>query len=226
MTSQIETDPDQKSGQQRRGRPTGLSAESREALFDAAEELFGQKGIAGVSLREIADAAGQRNNSVVRYHFHNKYKLLEALLAERIAEVERARQALAGRYAPLEQEPPETLLRILWEPLLDVGKRQNRHHFIRCLLACQIEQQTSLHPLATAPEGHPASGRLLAAICDRFPHVPKDQCLYRLGLLAMMFWAAVTAHDQAAVSANVAWSARFSLDEPIKLALAALGAPA
>lgn len=210
----------------RRGRPTGLTSAARELLLNAAEDLFGRKGIDGVSLREIADAAGQRNNSVVRYHFQTKHNLVEALLAERIGEVERARQALVDTHPPLESQSAEMLLHILWAPLLGIGKRRNQHRFIRFLLVCQLEQRSGLHPLATAPAEHPASSRILTALSDRFPHVPAERCLYRLSLLAMMFWAAVAAHDEAVESSNLNWSSRFSLDESIKLAVAALAAPA
>jgi AcrR family transcriptional regulator len=226
MSDQRETETEEEAARPRRGRPPGLSDASREALLNAAEDLFGSKGIAGVSLREIAEAAGQRNNSVVRYHFRSKERLLEALLSERIGAVERARQALVDRHAPLAEQPAEALLRILWEPLLEIGKRQNQHRFVHCLLACQIEQRGARHPLATAPEGHPASGGILAALCRRFPHVGADHCMYRLGLLATMFWAAVAAHDRAVCAGDLVWSSRFSLDETIKLTVAALAAPA
>jgi AcrR family transcriptional regulator len=194
--------------------------------MNSAEDLFGRKGIDGVSLREIAEAAGQRNNSVVRYHFQTKANLLSKLLVERIGEVERARQQLVDEHLPLETQSPETLLRLLWEPLLHVGHRHNQHRFVRFLLACQLEPQGGLHPLATAPEGHPASNRILDALCGCFPQVLREQCLYRLGVLAMMFWAAVSAHDEAIATANLGWSSRFSLDETIKLAIAALHASA
>jgi AcrR family transcriptional regulator len=210
----------------RRGRPPGLSSASREMILNAAEDLFGRKGIDGVSLREIAETAGQRNNSVVRYHFQTKVNLVSELLADRIGKVERARQQLVDQHLPLDTHPPETLLRLLWEPLLNVSQRQNEHRFVRLLLACQLEQRGGLHPLATAPEGHPASNRLLEAVSNCFPHVPREQCLYRLGVLAMMFWSAVTAHDEAVAAANLGWSSRFSLGETIKLAVAALHAPA
>lgn len=209
-----------------RGRPSGLNPASRKKILNAAEELLGEKGIAGVSLREIAEAAGQGNNSVVRYHFKTKENLVSELLVERIGEVERARQRLVDEHLPLEEHPPETLLRLLWEPLLDVGFRRNQHHFVRFLLACQLEPRSDMHPLATMPEGHPASNGILEALSQCFPQVPKEQCLYRLGLLAMMFWAAVVAHDRAMLTANLGWSSRFSLDEAIKLAVAALQAPA
>jgi AcrR family transcriptional regulator len=45
----------------------------------AAEQPFAENGVDGVSLREIAVAAGQRNNSAAQYHFGTKQGLVEAV---------------------------------------------------------------------------------------------------------------------------------------------------
>lgn len=44
------------------------SAASRTALLDAGERLIAERGV-DVPLRDIAAAAGQRNNSAVHYYF-------------------------------------------------------------------------------------------------------------------------------------------------------------
>lgn len=46
----------------------------------AAEREFASRGVAAVSLREVAAAAGQRNVSAVMYHFGSKLELLECVL--------------------------------------------------------------------------------------------------------------------------------------------------
>ena len=53
-------------------------------LILAAEELFGAKGVDGVSLREINALAGQKNTSAVRYHFGDKAGIIDAILRERM----------------------------------------------------------------------------------------------------------------------------------------------
>lgn len=198
---------------------------SRARLLDVAEDLCGRKGIEGVSLREIAAAAGQRNNSAVRYHFKDKAGLVAALMADRIARVERERQALVEAHEPLEAQAPELLLRVLWEPLLNLRNPQGSHAFIRFLLAFVVEDRGILHPIIADPANHPASGRIMQALSGCFPDVPPERFFYRLDLLAMMFWSAVSQHDQAAAATNQSWSSRFSLDETIRMSIAALGAP-
>ena len=48
------------------------SDDTRERLIDAAESLFAEHGIGGVSLREINRAAGARNAVAVQYHFGDR----------------------------------------------------------------------------------------------------------------------------------------------------------
>ena len=63
----------------------------RQAILDAATDLFAEKGFAGVSVQEIADAAGTHKTTVL-YHFETKESLHEAVLDEalgRIADVMR-----------------------------------------------------------------------------------------------------------------------------------------
>ncbi|MDG2333952.1 MAG: helix-turn-helix domain containing protein [Myxococcota bacterium] len=69
--------------------PTG-----REALIEAARALFAERGIEGVSIRELGRAADQRNNNAVQYHFGNREALLLAVLAPHNQRVGARRAAL------------------------------------------------------------------------------------------------------------------------------------
>jgi AcrR family transcriptional regulator len=68
--------------------------ESKSRLLASAEQLFGDYGIEAVSARQIALAAGQRNQSAIRYHFGSKDDLIVALLDARIAEINERRAAM------------------------------------------------------------------------------------------------------------------------------------
>jgi AcrR family transcriptional regulator len=67
---------------------------SKARLLAAAESLFADFGIEAVSARRIALAAGQRNQSAIRYHFGTKDALIVALLEARIAEINERRAAM------------------------------------------------------------------------------------------------------------------------------------
>lgn len=55
-------------------------SDSRALLIDAARGLFAERGIDGVSMREVGRAADQRNTNAVQYHFGDREALLLAVL--------------------------------------------------------------------------------------------------------------------------------------------------
>lgn len=70
------------------------TAATRLHLIAAAERLFAERGINGVSVREIAAEAGQRNTNAVRYHFGAKEDLVDAIFEHRMAPINARRMAL------------------------------------------------------------------------------------------------------------------------------------
>jgi AcrR family transcriptional regulator len=68
--------------------------DSRKRLISAAERLFAERGIDGVSLREINQAAGQKNVSALHYHFGTKVDLLAAIWTHRVPEIEVRRRTM------------------------------------------------------------------------------------------------------------------------------------
>jgi len=71
---------------------------TKQRLISAAEVLFAERGIGGVSLREINTAAGQRNATALQYHFRDRWGLVVAILAKHSTSVEADRHELLDRY--------------------------------------------------------------------------------------------------------------------------------
>ncbi|ABW12690.1 transcriptional regulator, TetR family [Parafrankia sp. EAN1pec] len=69
-------------------------------LLLAAERLFAERGIAGVSLRQIAAQAGSANSSAVHYHFGSKERLVAAIFAYRVPQLVQRRALLNARLDP------------------------------------------------------------------------------------------------------------------------------
>ncbi len=66
-------------------RQKGATAENtRKKILDCAESLFAERGIAEVSLREIARASGQKNVAVAHYYFGTKEDLIRAIFEYRM----------------------------------------------------------------------------------------------------------------------------------------------
>ena len=79
------------------GVPTNTTAVQ---LLITAERLFAEMGLAGVSLRQIAAAAGSANSSAVHYHFGSKDRLVEAIFAFRLPQLLERRELLKARLDP------------------------------------------------------------------------------------------------------------------------------
>ena len=66
----------------------------RQALIETARTLFAERGIEGVSIRELCRAAGQRNTNAVQYHFGDREGLLLVVLGSHNERVGSRRAAL------------------------------------------------------------------------------------------------------------------------------------
>lgn len=104
----------------------------RDAIVDAATELFAARGFSGVSVQDIADAAGVHKTTVL-YHFDTKDALHDAVLDRALGRItELMRDFLAGPFSRerlaylLDQnhafyaEQP-SLARLLQRELLETG---------------------------------------------------------------------------------------------------------
>jgi AcrR family transcriptional regulator len=59
--------------------PRQDSSETRDSLLRAAERLMAQRGAYAVDLKDIREAAGQRNRSAIHYYFGDRDGLIEAI---------------------------------------------------------------------------------------------------------------------------------------------------
>jgi TetR/AcrR family transcriptional regulator len=78
------TVPNRQRKPRRPGRPPADAADLRARMLDAAVAAFAERGIAGTTLRAIAKGAGV-TPALLHYYFQSKDRLVEVLLAERIA---------------------------------------------------------------------------------------------------------------------------------------------
>lgn len=93
--------------------------QARTAILDAAERLIAERG-AQVPLRDIAVAAGQRNNSAVNYHFRNRQDLIDAVVRRRLEPMEEARRLMLDTLDDAARHDVHALLRVLVVPLTTV----------------------------------------------------------------------------------------------------------
>ncbi|WP_068269505.1 TetR family transcriptional regulator [Aldersonia kunmingensis] len=95
-----------------------MSTERRILL--AAERLFAERGVDGVSLRAVMAAAGT-NVAAVHYHFGSKDALVEALIKERSEAISAKRAALLDRLEGAETFTARQLAEAFVDPVAEVA---------------------------------------------------------------------------------------------------------
>ena len=100
MTRAAATAPRAKTTPARRGRPSKdqKAGETRDAILDAAEDLFSKHGFYGVTIREVAREAGV-DTALVHYYFGAKRALFDAVFLRRAEVWNSDRVNAINRYA-------------------------------------------------------------------------------------------------------------------------------
>jgi AcrR family transcriptional regulator len=157
--------------------------ETQLRILDAAEELFMQHGFEGASMRMLTAKAGV-NLAAINYHFGSKDALIEAVFrrrldamnAERIAQLERLEQEAAG--APL---TAEAIIRAFIGASLRMieDARGGGRNFIRLLGRAYTEPAKPIRALIGQMYA-PAMERFKAAFVRALPELPKDELVWRM----------------------------------------------
>ena len=91
--------------------------DTREALLDAAEELFGSRGIDEVTVAAITERAGQQNSGAIHYYFGGRDGLLAAILDRHEAVLDEVRTDALVELRRSGSVTVEALLRVIIESL-------------------------------------------------------------------------------------------------------------
>ncbi|MBO0895234.1 TetR/AcrR family transcriptional regulator [Arthrobacter sunyaminii] len=144
---------------------------AREALLDAAEELFARFGIDAVSNRRIAERAGTANHSAVAYHFGGREELIRALVTRHTADTSRRRAELAAALKPSPALPELLACLILpWvEHLGSLPVPSWRARFVYQLRAVPSMQEVLAGSVLANPLTEDLIGRLEAATGELAP---------------------------------------------------------
>ena len=111
------------------------SAQTRKRILDTAERLFGERGVAAVSLRDINRAAGI-SQGVLHYHFGGRDALIEAILQRWLPGVNAERRQMYDAILAAGRTPSERdVVEILCLPLarLATARQPAGRRFLRCL---------------------------------------------------------------------------------------------
>ncbi len=156
---------------------------TRRQLIMAAEKLFAEAGIDGVSLRQINVAAGQKNSSAAHYHFGSKGALILSIYEQRMEKVnERRVEQLREAITAGIQHDVRTLVSVIVQPIVaEIDADETGGNYIRFMAQAIGHPQLDLLKLQTQEH----SGGLADTInllYEALPDIPKVLVGQRFGL--------------------------------------------
>jgi AcrR family transcriptional regulator len=99
---------------------TARGDRTRNHLLDVAEQLFGARGVNGVSLREIRIESGARNTAAIQFHFGDRDGLIQALFTRHMPRLAAKQQTLYdAMIAEGRESDPRRLVEVLVRPSAD-----------------------------------------------------------------------------------------------------------
>ncbi len=155
-------------------------------LMLVAERLYGQHGLDGVSLRQLATAAGQANNYVVQHYFGSKLGLIQAVSEMRLPAMEAHRQTLLEVARAEGDFSVPRLLSCLFSPLVTVLEVQAMRDYARFTLAV-MQLDPEEHPFERSADISPASTEIRSKLSESLSHLGADVFRRRLALSASIF---------------------------------------
>ena len=169
-------------------------------LIDAAEKLFGEHGVDGVSLLQIAKQAGQANKYAVQYHFGSKQNLVRAIFETRLERIDSRRRLMLDAIRKDGELTLKNLLRAFIYPVFKEVGADGLHHYV------QFAARVLDSPLAAdawfRAEHLETLLELKKLIRELAPHLAPAEFEVRLALVVETLMGALTLIDRATIKRN------------------------
>ncbi|WP_062261835.1 TetR/AcrR family transcriptional regulator [Endozoicomonas arenosclerae] len=170
--------------------------DAKEALVKAAERLIAERGLDAVSDREIARAAGQKNNSAVQYHFGDRAGLINAILDYRMIPLNQKRHEMLDDILNRE-EPPATrdLAKVLVIPYMEHLKTSREESSYTSLIS-QLFQRGNQQIVAMDTPRSSSLVRMTEAFGTVLPNLSVKELYARLTFMGSLVIHTVARWDQ------------------------------
>lgn len=192
--------------------------ETRNRMKAVAQRLFALHGIHGVTIKDIVDAAQQRNKASVQYHFGSKEGLIGELLVDGAQQVEGFRQTLLEKMAVA--GGPQTLRDVLEAFILPVDQLTEAAEgstYLRFLSNVQMTHR-GLIKSHIGNRWSAGYGQCLAHFRRMLTHLPPqllEQRLSLVGTYATTIFAAKEAARDESRTPNRFWSHPYTVENII-----------
>ncbi|MGN7155112.1 TetR/AcrR family transcriptional regulator [Dietzia cercidiphylli] len=187
----------------------GKTRGAKTVMIEIAEKMISERGLDGVSMRDVATAAGQRNNSAVQYHFGSRDGLILQVLRRRIVSLDAdRRQRLAAADEQGLGEDLHTLVGVLFGPIVDLLRShpEATHH-------ARFLQRVGPVMAPGIPEADPrtAADDVVVRLIDVLSHLPRRVAFERIDLATQMFTGALAVYEDRRDARNSVVNHRFEV---------------
>jgi len=196
------------------------------ALILAAEHLFGDFGIDAVGLRAISDAARQKNNNAVQYHFGSKLGLLQAIFEFREGQLQPARAEMLAQAETQDRlRDIRFLLRVCFEPNFRLYRDHHEIAYLKLHAAYLATHRPRgvQHPVDYESPNSVAYRRAIRLLGERLAYLGPKRWMSRLESAGSMFLSVFIQHSARSPDPNTSLDELF--EDAIEMMAAALTAP-
>jgi AcrR family transcriptional regulator len=166
---------------------------TRALLLREAERLFARRGVYQVTVREIVEAAGQRNVSALNYHFGSREGVLDAILERHAEVIDAARGAMLARAG--RDAPSRDLIAALVVPYLASLAEPSGRDYLR--IVAQLSPRFSAWRDPNTSGTGPWLVEILSILEDRPAHLVSEVRRERVVELIMLMTAAASERARA-----------------------------
>jgi AcrR family transcriptional regulator len=150
------------------------------AVKCAALRLFSERGVDGVTVREIAELAGQKNHGAVAYYFGTKEALVRGIVEDGAKIIDERRNALLDELETGGRKPAigEVIDAIIY-PSLDVGAAGDDDCYLRFTQILHLTHQ-DLFESSVGNRWNSGYQRCLKLLRELMPPMPPELASQRL----------------------------------------------
>ncbi len=158
------------------------TVDTKEQIINVAERLFGEKGFAGTSLRNVIREA-EVNIAAVHYHFGSKEELFIAVVRRTAQQIVASQLEKLAEYENLEEPPSlENILEAFYGPPLRVITQMGEPGIVRAQFMGRCRAEPLPIQQLADKEFHESQRRFLDILQRALPDQTRTELTWKLDL--------------------------------------------